>query len=174
LLVSVQMAKPVELADKLRQAFPDYKPAPPGEALAYLDTLGLPTEIDAFYRSHSPTEVLGTESLLLTVDEMREEHEHMEPSMTIRSAGSCVLATANGNPYFVVGKGDTYEIRLVDHDEVSDDSSLDDLIEQSSVGPVFTSFGEFLDALAAQILPSSPHADKEVAAFNAWRAARGS
>ncbi|HVJ88931.1 MAG TPA: hypothetical protein VM580_03945 [Labilithrix sp.] len=93
--------------------------------MAYLEALQLPVEIEAFFRTHSPAKIVGTTSQLLSLSEMREEHAGMEPRMTVRNAGSSVLATANGNPYFVVRKGDGYEIRIVDHDEVSEDSDLD-------------------------------------------------
>lgn len=168
------MTTPVEIADKLRGAFPDYEPAMlDAEEVAYLEALKLPAEIEAFFRAHSPAKVVGTTSQLLSLSEMRVEHEEMEPSMTVRNAGASVLATANGNPYFVVRKGEGYEIRIVDHDEVSDDNDLDTLLELSGAGPVFTSFADFIDALTAQVLPSSPYSDTEMKKLAAWRAARG-
>lgn len=163
-----------DLADTLRRSFPDYAPATLGANDAgYLESLKLPLEIEAFLRVHSPVHSVGSSSLMLSISDMREEHEDFEPGMAVRAAGSAVLATANGNPYFVVRKGDGYEIRLVDHDEVSEDDDLDALIALSGPGPVFTSFAELIDALAAQVLPSSPYAKDEIAAFETWRAARG-
>jgi hypothetical protein len=166
---------PDALAQALRNAFPDYEPAKlAAKEVAYLKSLKLPGEIETFLLSFSPAEIVGTTSQLLSIDGMREEHEEMDPSTTVRKVGASVLATANGNPYFVIRKGKGYEIRIVDHEDISEDDELKDLIASSKAGPVFTSLTEFISALAAQVLPSSPHSSgRERERFEAWRASGG-
>lgn len=84
-----------------------------------------------------------------------------------------MLMTTNGNPYFCVREGDGYRILLADHEEVGgEDQTLESVLGCCEDGPSFDSFAELLEAFAADVLPSSPHADSEMAKYDSWRANR--
>lgn len=163
-----------ETVRRIRAAHGDYESEALGaEDLAYLESLALPADVDAFYRHHAPTEPVGNEVRLLSIGEMREEHEHHEPGVTLRRLGGSVLMTADGNPYFCVPQGDGYRILLADHDEIGGgEATLDDILEICGDGPSFESFAELLEAFAADVLPVSPYEERGVERLRAWRAQR--
>ncbi|MEO8700952.1 MAG: hypothetical protein ABI867_12970 [Kofleriaceae bacterium] len=158
---------PTDLAAKLT-VDPDYVATPPvGEDLAYLESLALPVELAAFYRTHAPATTIGSRSLLLSIEGMREEHKR-ERSHALRELGCIVIATANRNPYFCVRT--TGEIRLADEQDLADaDFDLAAVLEHSKAGPVFAAFADFLDAFAAGMLPSSPYERVQVHVLRTWQ-----
>lgn len=166
-----------ELAAKL-PADSGYVPQPAGDDdRSYLDSLGLPPEVDGFYRSHAPATSIGWPAELLSIEDLRAANASQRGSL-LRSLGCTVIAMARGNPYFCLRTGDGYEIRLADAQDLADgvDSEIDlaGVLAHSAEAPVFTAFADFLDAFAASKLPTSPHERVQVHAYHAWRADRQS